>query len=356
AGLRTFPQVRRDVNKAIAKVDPEDFSKRHRRARTGRRVSAPQVLPDGMASMRLVTAAADAMALHTALEAAARTARNSGGPRTLEQLRADVLATMGHTALATGHIGPCTNCAHPDQDPPAPAAPGARQDHPADTDTAAGAGADDAHGAGAAFGLGTVGGAKAQIRITVPLSTLMGTSNTAADLEGYGPIPADVARAYAAGGTWKRLVTDPLTHRAVEVTAKRYEPPGWLREQIIADEPFCTAPGCNIGARHADLDHGVPFPACPTRACNLHPQCRHHHQLKTEGHLGYTSPEPGVHEWTTPTGHRYRTDPSGTHLLPPEGAERIGSEREPSGARAGPSHTSPARGPTYPTEDDPPPF
>src|SRR5699024_5993167 len=46
AGLRTFPQVRRDVHNAIAKVDPQDFSERHRRARTGRRVSAPQTLPD----------------------------------------------------------------------------------------------------------------------------------------------------------------------------------------------------------------------------------------------------------------------------------------------------------------------
>src|SRR5699024_3902009 len=218
-------------------------------------------------------------------------------------------------------------------------APGAA----ADPDASTGADASVSAGAGAGFGLVTVGGAKAQIRITVPLSTLMGTSNIAGDLEGYGPIPADVARAYAAGGTWKRLVTDPLTHRAAEVTAKRYEPPGWLREQILADEPFCTGPGCNIGARHADLDHGVPFPAGPTMAWNLHPVCRHHHQLKTDGHLGYTSPEPGVHEWTTPTGHRYRTDPSGTQLLPPEGAERTGSDREPSGARAGTSRANYSR-------------
>lgn len=371
AGLRTYPQIQRDLARAIAAIDPEDFSERHREARTARHVSAPRALPDGMAAMRLVTSAADAMALHHALEAAARAAKNSGDDRSLDQLRADALTTVGQAALASGHLGPCTPaCAHPNPHPrgqggnntaqeqsETPARPAPEQGGRAvpDDKQVAGPGTaapstpagDEADGTdtGAAFGLGTVGGAKAQIRITVPLSTLMGSSNEAGDLEGYGPIPAEVARANAAGGLWKRLVTDPLTNRVIEATARRYEPPSWLREQVIANEPYCTAPGCNTAARLADLDHGIPFPQGPTAQWNLHPLCRHHHRLKSEGHLGYTSPEPGVHEWTTPTGHRYRTDTGGTHLLPPEG--QVGPVSSPA---------SRAQRPVYPSEDDPPPF
>lgn len=438
ARLRTYPQVERDLARAIAEADPEDFSARHARARTGRRVSAPRTLPDGMASMRFVGSATDAMALHTALEAAARSAKAHGDKRTLDQLRADALATMGHTALATGRIGPCSTCEDPgkgpsidqdhradadtdadvgagadtqagaetdtrakagtdaapdatadagagrDTDTQSEAGPGARARTNTDTDTSADARAADSGEAEASAGapaqadpeeddpdgtrsdptdipaeqhlfpgdvltpftLGTVGGARAQIRITVPLSTLMGTSIDAADLEGYGPIPAEVARAWAAGGTWKRLVTDPLTDRALEVTATRYEPPDWLREQVIANEPFCTAPGCNTQARHSDVDHGVPFPEGPTAEWNLHPVCRHHHQLKTDRHLVYTSPGPGVHEWTTPTGHRYRTDPEGTHLLSPRGQDGLHESPATSGAPNLAHHS----------EDDPPPF
>ncbi|WP_434080772.1 DUF222 domain-containing protein [Sanguibacter sp. Z1732] len=378
AGLNTLPRVERDVATAVAEVDPEDLSARHARARAERRVGAPRVRPDGMATTSIYWPATDAMALHTALEAGARTAKNDGDERTLDQLRADALTTMAHTALATGRIGPC----------PSATTPGHAQT--GDDSASAGDGctcpsvfstseeAPPARGRGrhdgsplnpgevlTPFTLGTVGGARAQIRITVPLSTLMGTSNDAGDLEGYGPVPAEVARAFAAGGTWKRLVTDPLTNRALDVTAKRYEPPPWLREQVITNQPFCVAPGCNVQARHADLDHGVPFPHGPTAEWNLHPLCRQHHRLKTHAGFTHNSPTPGVHEWTTPTGHRYRTDHDGTHLLPPPGKHETNGAGRANGdgqsTRNGPVRTpssSESVGPphAYPSRDDPPPF
>ncbi len=500
--LRTLPQLRRAVDQTIARVDPEDFAARHRRARRARRVGAPQMLPDGMAATRITWPATDAMALHTALEAAARTARTSGDTRTLDHLRTDALATMAHSALAHGYLGPCPTCtttdadtkdagtdtdteaadtdtdadgtpdanagtdtdrthtggvtAHhcpvhhtdgndthatstdagstaegagenqghrpvppgsqpgpPDTDPPDPPArtntkPPDPQDadpprpmagtppeppepeatdppdpaktgpppppdptlasaleesEPPDPSAASAPGESEPPGPSAGeaaageqapgctcdqirlrpLPLGTVGGAKAQIRITLPLSALMGTDHDTADLEGYGPIPADLARAYAAGGTWKRLVTDPLTQRPLEVTARQYKPPAWLREQILAATPYCIAPGCGVQSRHADIDHTIPFPHGPTAAWNLHPICRHHHLLKTDGYLTHHSPHPHVHEWTTPSGHTYRTDPAGTHLLDPH--------RTPI-----PWPTPPDPHPDHPTEDDPPPF
>src|SRR5690625_814241 len=108
--MRTLPQMRRAVERAVAKVDPEGFAERHNRARRARCVSAPQILPDGMANTRITWSAVDAIAFHTALESAARTAKSAGDERTLANLRADAVATMAHTALASGHIGPCPTC------------------------------------------------------------------------------------------------------------------------------------------------------------------------------------------------------------------------------------------------------
>ncbi|NWJ70321.1 hypothetical protein HX744_07205 [Pseudonocardia sp. ICBG1122] len=42
---------------------------------------------------------------------------------------------------------------------------------------------------------------------------------------GRGPVPADLARALAAGGVWQRLVTDPLSGTLLDVGRTRYRPP-----------------------------------------------------------------------------------------------------------------------------------
>lgn len=104
---RTLRQLREDLAKAIIAVDPDSADERHRSARSQRRVNHPRALPDGMAAMTAVLPAVDAVALDAALEAAARAAKNVGDSRTLDQLRADSLALMGHTALTLGAIGPC---------------------------------------------------------------------------------------------------------------------------------------------------------------------------------------------------------------------------------------------------------
>ncbi len=105
APSRTAPEVRRDLAAALIAVDPAEATARHARARDGRRVNHPSVLPDGMAALYAVMPAVDLAALDIALDAAARTAKAGGDPRTMDQLRADALAAVGHNALATGWIG-----------------------------------------------------------------------------------------------------------------------------------------------------------------------------------------------------------------------------------------------------------
>ncbi len=91
---RSVGQVRTDIAAALIALDPTGATTRARTARTGRRVTHPQVLPDGMASLCALMPAVDATALDLALDVAARTARTSGDPRTLDQLRADAHASL----------------------------------------------------------------------------------------------------------------------------------------------------------------------------------------------------------------------------------------------------------------------
>src|SRR5690625_1798624 len=105
APLATPSQLVRLIQKALIAVNPEEAARRHRRARQGRRVDHPRPLPDGMASMHAVLPAADAITLDLVLEGAARTAKANGDGRTLDQLRADALSLLGHTAHSCGVIG-----------------------------------------------------------------------------------------------------------------------------------------------------------------------------------------------------------------------------------------------------------
>lgn len=318
AGTRTHAQLSRDLTKALASHDPEDFNERCQRARATRRVNKPKALPDGMCSTLIVWPATDAVALDTALDAAARTAKAGGDTRAMDQLRADALAAMAGTALATGCIG-------------APKAPdtgtiGTFGERRNDVGTGAGdAGslASDTSGAGAEapqtyFPLGELGGRRAHISLTVPLSTALG-GHEPGTLDGYGPIPADVTRAIAAGGTWRRIVTDPLTDKVIDAGATGYRPPAELRERILANEPHCIGPSCGVSSRLCDLDHIQPWPLGPTTEDNLAPLCRRHHVLRTHGAFDYTNPEPGVYEWTTRTGQRYRRERNGTTTLTDDG-------------------------------------
>ena len=92
--------------------------------------------------------------------------------------------------------------------------------------------------------------------------------------------------------------------------------------------PWCTRP-----ARRCDVDHvvefdhdaegeGRPQPG-PTATSNLAALCRYHHRLKTFTAWRYRMVEPGIFEWTSPHGHLYRRDRTGTTRIDePESPDR----------------------------------
>jgi hypothetical protein len=78
-------------------------------------------------------------------------------------------------------------------------------------------------------------GLRPQIQVSVALSTLLGLDEQPGEIDGIGPIPADLARRLAAdpSGTWRRLVTDELGH-LIDYGRSTYEPPADLARFVIA--------------------------------------------------------------------------------------------------------------------------
>ncbi|MGD9959049.1 HNH endonuclease signature motif containing protein, partial [Nocardioides sp.] len=100
----------------------------------------------------------------------------------------------------------------------------------------------------------------------------------------------------------------------VPLAVDRNEIPERLHEQTTLREVHCAFPRCTRPARTCDHDHTAPHAqGGRTCTCNLAPLCRRHHRLKTHTRWTYTTPTPGTHHWTTPHGHTYLTNPTGTH-------------------------------------------
>lgn len=404
AGHMSHTELTRAVQKAIIAIDPDHATARCREARARRRVDHPRPLPDGMSSIFAILPATDAAGLDLALEGAARHARAAGDERTLDQLRADTLALLGHAALDRGFVG----LAPPDQVPLGPAPPDASPPGlaPPDASPLAPENAPPVDDPGAGLSpttrwllgyedppphddpdlapmmqtggsyrrtlhmpVGGIGGSRTQIRVTVPLSVLIrpglrdprshdpgecsahddatdpsdcaccaggaaeGSGDgivdepawpgaqmaEVAELEGYGAITPDIARALAATGTtWQRLVTDPLSGALLDVGRTRYKPPAAIAEFVRHRDGTCVRPGCSAPARGCELDHIVPWEEGGVTAVgNLGPMCGRDHRTKTVGafvleHLGN-----GTFEWTTPSGHRYRRDRQGRVTMAP---------------------------------------
>ena len=151
------------------------------------------------------------------------------------------------------------------------------------------------------------------VRVTVPYTALLGADGLPGELAGYGPIPAAVARDLAAGGTWRRILTDPESGRPLDYGTIRYRPPTHLAELVITRDQTCQFPGCRMPAHRCENDHGIPYDpqhgTGPTSETNLGIKCRHHHQIKQSPGWSVTHHPDGCTTWTTPSGHTYHTQP-----------------------------------------------
>ena len=152
-------------------------------------------------------------------------------------------------------------------------------------------------------------GVRTVIGITVPVTTILGTSDAPGELaDRSATVPADVVRdkALEPGTLFHRLLTDEHAH-LLDVTHLGRFAPESIRTALWFRDGTTTFPTSTVAADRCDVDHVTAWPA-PTRGDNLAPVHRQAHRLKTAGH--YTVRRRGRGwEWTTGTGHTYRRDP-----------------------------------------------
>ncbi|GAA3986841.1 HNH endonuclease signature motif containing protein [Allokutzneria multivorans] len=244
AEKNSYSTTRQYAVRFIHRLDPKAAERRFQAKRKQRMVEKIN-LNDGMALIRLMMTAHDAAMVYDHVNRIARSLPKDD--RTLDQKRSDVARD-----LLLGH------------DTPAPQG-------------------------------------QTMVYLTMPITSAFGMTNDPAILGGYGPIPARIGRDIAAGGIWKRILTDPMTGMAEEISHV-YRPSPQQRELIAARYPTCMAIGCNQPAHRCDLDHCCPFDGTNTTLNNLRPKCRRHHRMKTHSNWKCTNQPDGTHTWTTPNG------------------------------------------------------
>ena len=141
------------------------------------------------------------------------------------------------------------------------------------------------------------------INITMDLHTALGLADNPAELAGYGPIPASIARQLASDGKWRKFITDPGTGNLLSFGRESYIPPQSLADFIAARDRICRFPGCSQPARVSDIDHAIPWEdGGETSAENLGLLCRRHHRMKTHDGWRLQSNPDGSCNWVSPAG------------------------------------------------------
>ena len=127
-------------------------------------------------------------------------------------------------------------------------------------------------------------------------------------------VPALTAWALAAGGTWRRLVTDQASGVVIDVGRTRYRPPAGLADLVRARDRACVFPTCQTPAERCDIDHLTAWSQGGTTSLdNLVVLCETHHRLKhTPGWTLTRDQASGILSWHTPDKTVYQRHPNGT--------------------------------------------
>jgi hypothetical protein len=249
---------------------PESITVRQAKARRDRRI---ELHPDedGMAWLNAYLPAEEAVAAFNRIQTAAIALHGAEEPRTLTQLRADVLSDMLLTGISDGsRMGK----------------PGQR--------------------------------IAAHVSLTVPVLTLLGLGEEPAELDGYGPIAPDVARRLVGDATsFTRILTDPVNGSVLAMDRKQYRPTKAQRRFLRTRDRTCRG-GCNRAAEHCEIDHVHAYSKGGKTNVNcMCCFCKVHHALKTAGYAKAGQLSPGTIDWTTAAGITYTTTAEPLAVTPP---------------------------------------
>ncbi|MFF1253427.1 HNH endonuclease [Pseudarthrobacter sp. NPDC058329] len=319
---------------------PETLEKRHTKSAADRRM---EYTPDrdGMAWISLHLPGDTACAIWNRTTALARGLQSPNEPRTMTQLRPDIAARLLLSApAAAGSAGTGTGDGVGDTATGATAARNNPERDNAEGDSAERA---TANGAPANDGIATLGQVpvpKVDVLVTVPVFALLGLTDEPALLDGYGPIPASMARKLVADGasSFYRVLVDPRDGAPLEIGRTNYRITKAMKKALHLRDGKCTFPGCNNNSLDNEADHLKAWQhGGTTGISNLAQLCPKHHRLK---HNSGWKPTPATRNeppgWTSPTGRHYKAEHH--HWEPPHWPNQIGLERGMQRGNVLPSH------------------
>ncbi|MDZ8202679.1 DUF222 domain-containing protein [Microbacterium sp. SSW1-59] len=301
ARLRSFAE------QVAEKYDPHTMQDRHDDAVQGRRVWVED-LRDGMSMLGAIGPSAEIHGTYDrltrqgrALKAADRAARREAADRegagsdaatpeataadaltsppfderTLDQMRADLLLDMLLTATPT-------------VDPTADAVEG---------------------------GLAAI---RAQVQVTIPATSLTGSTQGGAMLDGtcaVDPKTVQILTGNAPG--FDRVFLDPVS--AAVLAVDRRSATAAQRRFLTARDVRCRFPGCRTPARTCEWDHREDYAlGGRTDVENLGAFCKRHHTLKHVAGWTVVQHPGGRLHFTSPLGRSYIEDPPRTVMFTPD--------------------------------------
>ncbi|WP_018599455.1 DUF222 domain-containing protein [Mycobacterium sp. 155] len=155
------------------------------------------------------------------------------------------------------------------------------------------------------------------VNLIISDQTLLGDDDSPAVVEGYGPVPAAVARSLVSDAvtdersraTLRRLYRHPKSGALVAMESRSRLFPKGLAKFIGLRDQTCRTPYCDAPIRHRD--HAQPHAGGgPTSALNGLGECERCNYVKESPRWNVTTDdENGVHtaEFVTPTGACYRS-------------------------------------------------
>ena len=258
----TYKQLEYRARSHAQTAKPETVVERVEKAVTTRRVTVDPAT-DGMAYLTLFAPAPEVYAIANRAVALAKGLRVGGDPRSITQLRVDVLSDLllnGETSIP-----------------------------------------------------GATSGIRGRVHVMVPAMTLLGVGDEPAILRGYGPIdPVTAARLTADATSWRRILTDPVTGRILQLSPTDYRPTQEMRDHATLVHPYCVFGGCADDSVGADIDHTRDFAGGgPTEDENLAPLSPTHHRVKHHTRWQIEHGDDNTLIWTSPAGLVYVFEPQG---------------------------------------------
>jgi hypothetical protein len=246
-------KVRAMAQRRVVEVDPDAAARRAETARADQHVSVRQDAP-GVATLAAFMEAERVAACHDALNREARARKASGVGKRLGELMCDVLFER-------------------------------------------------------LTGAETVTDVSAQVSVIMTDTTLLGVDDTPANLLGYGPLPAHVARMLATSdNAWlRRFYTDPIDGSITVADTRRRRFDGTLREIATIRDQYCRGIQCAspITAQDHVHEYADGGPTTFGNAQGLSTNChttREHPRMRVSREA-----DTGVITWQTPSGLTYRS-------------------------------------------------